>query len=482
MILHDHVTKTISMLKDDRSLDDVLDVDDEDAEDEDQTNEGKIKIKKKTSKDIIEASRQALLKTRAMSTQNLDPESVSSATMISDVVDGWLVNMYKSEYTKVSDVVKGAVVKHLNRRREMLHVEIVPRALEKAADVMKEHFEKDCRKPLEDLKLAFNQTEEEVVSPRSASNSTSPENSSAVRDRTETVIELDLNSTMIHNDEFNGGGGGGSNSVILNENDFKDEETKSTTTKKHSFVIDSSSSSSNNTSTSKKEELVVTSNGVILNTDQKSETPIRQADTWHPGQKEARPSLSKMTYAETLSSEKPKKRRLRRSMSVPSQPMDRDEAEMILMNTPPKRRLRSVNEEEPSPASKMVEEQISQVKNIDDVRRTLNMSNGVRSTSSNNKNSSRKRTTTAPIPAPVIVQVPKSSGRVSRSRESTASDIDPDVHRCESEVTSLIDKNLKDFTLTSLTGSGMKTESRSRQTSNVSTSSFASDLRSGKDS
>ena len=143
MILHDHVSKTLTMLKDDENEDDVDD--DETDEEEKRSPEKKV-----SGKDVIEESRQALLKTRAMSTQNLDPESVTSAT-ISEVVDVWLVDVYKSEYMKVADVVKNSVVKHLNRRRQQLNQEIVPRALEKAAEMMKERFEKDCRKPLEDL-------------------------------------------------------------------------------------------------------------------------------------------------------------------------------------------------------------------------------------------------------------------------------------------------------------------------------------------
>ena len=108
MILHDHVSKTLTMLKDDENEDDV----DEDEIDEE---EKKRSLEKKVSgKDVIEESRQALLKTRAMSTQNLDPESVTSATSISEVVDVWLVDVYKSEYMKVADVVKNSVVKHLN--------------------------------------------------------------------------------------------------------------------------------------------------------------------------------------------------------------------------------------------------------------------------------------------------------------------------------------------------------------------------------
>ena len=499
MILHDHVSKTLTMLKDDENEDDV----DEDEIDEE---EKKRSLEKKVSgKDVIEESRQALLKTRAMSTQNLDPESVTSATSISEVVDVWLVDVYKSEYMKVADVVKDSVVKHLNRRRQQLNQEIVPRALEKAAEMMKERFEKDCRKPLEDLKLAFVQTENlEEEQKQKAAQEKKPETDNT-RDRTETVIELDLNTTMVENDDFSAGG---SNSVILNESDIQNQEKKVKVERnkpKRSVRFNDNMNSSSTklspppssstipTKNYKKDELVVTSDGVVI-TDQKSEVPSnfggRQVETWHQGQKDTRQTVSKMTYADSVGSEKqPRVKRLRRSMSVPSQPMDRDTSRMILTRTPPKPKRELETIQEPSPASKMVQEQLSKVKGDDDVARTLNMGSTASLTSSS---SSRSRTTTAPAPTSTKnitfkIQQPvkdlrgasssSSSNGLSRSRESSDA---LDLHRNESEVTSLMDKNLKDFSLTSVSTSSMKTESRSRNTSNVSESSFSQGFMSGR--
>ena len=495
MILHDHVNKTLSMLKDN----DEDDIDEEENEDDD-----KNRAEKKTSsKDIIEESRQALLRTRALSHQNLDPESVTSATSISDVVDGWLVNVYKSEYMKVSDVVKDSVVKHLNRRRQQLNAEIVPQALAKAADMMEERFQKDCRKPLEDLKLAFDQTETENNDEQQRnSNNDSSNSTSAQRERTDTVIEFDLNSTMVEND-------GSSNSVILNENDFKDEEMnertieKKTVTKKKKMTVrfdDVDSGTKQSTPVSStiparrsvtngmKDELVVTSNGIVIhNADQKSEIPSnfdghRQSETWHQGQRDTRRGVTKTTYNEEsdASDTRPRVKRLRRSMSVPSQSIDRDSARGILMRTPPKQKRELGTILEPSPASKMAREQLSEVKGVDDVARTLSMGTSSSSaSSSSSSSSSRMRTKTVSMSKPIEFKFPQSakedviSNGAARSRESSDAD---DVHRCESEVTSLMDKNLKDFSLTSIGGSNMKTESRSRNTSNVSESSFSQNL------